>query len=1171
MSFRIATVRALALIVLTASPALAEPFTATLTIPAPIASSLGRASSAFRSNGQPDAVTFSVPTKTGRKDVTLVPFELRANNYRSVDTSFGRDVEIDTPVELFRGEVAAGKENDFIRLSRITDPQTAESWFEGYLQADGVAYGLNRSAQQNTIEVRELTVEEAQAVANGCGVVEGDVSGLHELKEDWVHTNVVRVAELATEADAPYVAAEGSPQLANARILAIMNMVDGVFRSQVNVGFTVTFQHTHSGADPYSTTVPGGLLGQLANYWSSNHSGVRADLVHMWTGRDLDGSVVGIAYVGTVCGFSKYGLSQRFTQNNIATPLTAHEMGHNFDAVNSASGHDEDCGGSVAWLMCPSLNAGVTTMSPRTKTDINAFVGQISSCLTIEDDPPPPPPPSNNPPSLAPIPAQALNEYTTLNVQLSASDPDGDPVTFSVSPTRSDISISGSTLTFSPGNVVTDGRASVVITVAVTARDSKGAIDTKNASFTVANVNGSPVLQSPGNQTIAEGSLLDISIPVSDPDGDTVTITSTGLPAGALLESGLRFRFRPHGGQAGSYPITINARDPFGASSTVAFTVTVTNVPGVPGAPPSHTPGDFDRDGRCEPMVYRPVTGTWFGYNRSNGSVSTTQHGLPEDVPVPADYDGDNVTDYAVYRPSTGRWYVRSSALDTMIELALGDRGDAPCPADFDGDGRADPAVFRAATGFWFIRRSSDGALQALPTGFQRGDVCVPADYDGNGTADLAVYRPVDGTWHVLTTGETVVQWGLQFDLPLPADYDGDGRTDLAVYRASEGDWYIRYTGASLDSPRDTVVVQHGLGSHVPYTCDANGDGATDLAVFDPVSGNHYTRPVGSASDAPVQLGLGSDWVPASTALFRAGRAARTASFSALGAQSGRLAFINRSQGLLTLVGPAGNASQPLTLPSPAFAGEMDRDGDSFPDPASFVNGVWRITLSSTGAQEISAWGVAGDVPVFGADHDLDGRSDLVVYRPCDQPIGAQCYSAFYVLHSRFGTGIRVGFGLPGFTPVMFDFDGDGYDDFVVVDRGSYVWYVLNGRADGRQHGVLVVQHGLPGDTLVPYDYDRDGRIDLAVYRAGTWFVRASGDPFLRGYLWGSATDQPIPGTLVSPDHASLTVVRTSTSRRKTTYQILTLEPDTGAFSVLAPTLAARSVLLGTIPAPVVP
>ena len=55
-------------------------------------------------------------------------------------------------------------------------------------------------------------------------------------------------------------------------------------------------------------------------------------------------------------------------------------------------------------------------------------------------------------------------------------------------------------------------------------------------------------------------------------------------------------------------------------------------------------------------------------------------------------------------------------------------------------------------------------------------------------------------------------------------------------------------------------------------------------------------------------------------------------------------------------------------------------------------------------------FGVAGDVPVAG-DYDLDGRTDIAVYRPSD--------GYWYVLRSTDGSFMALPFGASGDVPLV--------------------------------------------------------------------------------------------------------------------------------------------------------
>lgn len=72
-----------------------------------------------------------------------------------------------------------------------------------------------------------------------------------------------------------------------------------------------------------------------------------------------------------------------------------------------------------------------------------------------------------------------------------------------------------------------------------------------------------PLLAAIGNQTVTEGQLLQFTISATDPDGDTLTYSATGLPAGATFDPVTRtFSWTPTLAQVGSYPnITFRVRD----------------------------------------------------------------------------------------------------------------------------------------------------------------------------------------------------------------------------------------------------------------------------------------------------------------------------------------------------------------------------------------------------------------------------------------------------------------------------------------------------------------------------------------------------------------------------------------------------------------------------------
>ncbi len=97
--------------------------------------------------------------------------------------------------------------------------------------------------------------------------------------------------------------------------------------------------------------------------------------------------------------------------------------------------------------------------------------------------------------------------------------------------------------------------------------------------------NNPPVVTSPGDQTHPEGSVVDVAVAATDPDGDGLTWSASGLPAGLSIN-----QFTGHitgtialTAAAGSpYNVTVNVSDGRGPAVPSSFTWTVTNVNGEP-------------------------------------------------------------------------------------------------------------------------------------------------------------------------------------------------------------------------------------------------------------------------------------------------------------------------------------------------------------------------------------------------------------------------------------------------------------------------------------------------------------------------------------------------------------------------------------------------------------
>jgi hypothetical protein len=147
--------------------------------------------------------------------------------------------------------------------------------------------------------------------------------------------------------------------------------------AQASISYIVTQIVVRSSpADPYTTSVPGSLLDQFRAYWNDQHYYVIRDVAHLMTGRDMEGTVIGIAWLSVTCTSptAAYGLSQsRFTNNfSSRVALTAHELGHNWSAQHCNG--DADCG-----IMCASLGGCTGSLTQFGTTPRNQIIAWRNS------------------------------------------------------------------------------------------------------------------------------------------------------------------------------------------------------------------------------------------------------------------------------------------------------------------------------------------------------------------------------------------------------------------------------------------------------------------------------------------------------------------------------------------------------------------------------------------------------------------------------------------------------------------------------------------------------------------------------------------------------------------------------------------------------------------------
>jgi hypothetical protein len=186
-------------------------------------------------------------------------------------------------------------------------------------------------------------------------------------------------------------------------------------------------------------------------------------------------------------------------------------------------------------------------------------------------------------PMLDPIGNKTANEGDLLQFTVTASDPDGDGLTYSATNLPTGASFDPLTQIFSWTPDFTQTGSYPNVTFTVTDDGTPALSDSEAITITVGEVNQPPVLDPIGDKAVDEGQLLQFTVTGSDPDtGDTLTYSATNLPTGAnFVPLTQVFTWTPDFTQSGTYSnVTFTVTDDGTPveSDSEAITITVNHV-----------------------------------------------------------------------------------------------------------------------------------------------------------------------------------------------------------------------------------------------------------------------------------------------------------------------------------------------------------------------------------------------------------------------------------------------------------------------------------------------------------------------------------------------------------------------------------------------------------------
>ena len=297
-------------------------------------------------------------------------------------------------VQLYRGYIV-GVPGSWARLTQIGDQFSGSLWdgIELYFidpvdaiaddlgTLDAVA-GTRRATRDASVIYRlsdtdmgdqSCALEPAEQPLQEYGHLVGELRRAAQ-------ASAMQQLDIAIVADAQFVQANSNPTTA---VVTRMNVVDGIFSEQVGVHLNVIQIKLLNNNGSLTSTNASGLLKDFRAYTASS-SFHNPGLAHLVTGRNLQGSTIGIAYISVLCSSYGVAVSEVIGSGTTRALTIAHELGHNFGAP-----HDNQSGSICnyipnGYIMNPSLN-GSDQFSQCSLDQMQLRINS-ATCLTEVDD-----------------------------------------------------------------------------------------------------------------------------------------------------------------------------------------------------------------------------------------------------------------------------------------------------------------------------------------------------------------------------------------------------------------------------------------------------------------------------------------------------------------------------------------------------------------------------------------------------------------------------------------------------------------------------------------------------------------------------------------------------------------------------------------------------------------
>ena len=183
---------------------------------------------------------------------------------------------------------------------------------------------------------------------------------------------------------------------------------------------------------------------------------------------------------------------------------------------------------------------------------------------------------ANRAPTITSTPRTSTKLGNTYFYKIEATDPDGDPLTYTLNSAPTGMTIDKGNISWTP-NPNQFGNNNITVKVS----DNQGGSSTQTFNINVTNIpiNRAPTITSTPNTVTNLEKEYQYNLTGNDPDGDPLFWTLETAPTGMVIdpEKGT-LRWQPQSHQIGNQPIAIRLMDSYGAYSTQEFSLTVTGV-----------------------------------------------------------------------------------------------------------------------------------------------------------------------------------------------------------------------------------------------------------------------------------------------------------------------------------------------------------------------------------------------------------------------------------------------------------------------------------------------------------------------------------------------------------------------------------------------------------------